>query len=423
MKIIQLQAQNIKNLKAIDITPPDEGAVMLRGENGAGKSAVIESLLMPLTGKKIAEPIRRGQRKGEIKIDMGEYVVRQTLSTTGAPRLEVFPPGGKGKPLSSPRALLDKIIGQLSFDPLAFATAKPAEQRKVLMKLAGLDFEGLDKERTEIFDQRTLVNRQVRDTKGELENMEAPDEDIPKEEVSVPGLVKLLDALREKRAAHEQWERNLAGREDDVVFWGEKIKELQEQLEELQQNLSNSIEKKSAAIKAKAAVSKQEPINPTDEDIDKAKDGMILADEINVKVRAAHAYREATKKLDSLESLAKDMTTALEKINTAKHDQIVNAKYPLEGLTVDDEQVLYNDIPLSQLSSGEQIRVSTAVAMALNPKLRVICVREGSLLDEKGIRAIQALAADKDYQLWIEIVGKGEAGILIEAGEVLETKE
>ena len=56
-------------------------------------------------------------------------------------------------------------------------------------------------------------------------------------------------------------------------------------------------------------------------------------------------------------------------------------------------------------------------SLALNPKLRVIRIEDGSLLDEKNLKLIHELAVEHDYQVWVErIQGAGEGGILIEDG-------
>jgi len=416
MKVIQLQARNIKNLKAIDITPGD-GAVVLRGSNGAGKSATLEAMMMALTGKKIPEPVRRGKKKAEVNVDMGDYRVRLCLSTTGAPRLEVW--DADRKKVSSPRAFLDKIIGQLAFDPLPWTMSKPADQRQTLMELTGLDFTKANAQRQAAYNERTIINRQIRDAEGSLSCVDAPDKDTPKEEVSVAGAVELVSKLREKRAAYVSWKNEMAGRKDDVVFWGEKMQAIEEKIEDLRAQHADIVAKQSIAIKAEKSTATKEPMNPTDEDIAKGEAGIALAEQTNIAVRNAKLYREYEGKIRELQDKSQRLTDEIEEIDRTKATKIAEAEYPIEGLSVDDEQVLYNDVPVSQLSSGEQIRVATAVAMALNPTLRVICVREGSLLDDEGKQAMQDLAAERDYQLWMEVVGTEGAGIVIEDGLIL----
>ena len=60
-----------------------------------------------------------------------------------------------------------------------------------------------------------------------------------------------------------------------------------------------------------------------------------------------------------------------------------------------------------------------AVAMAINPDLRVVIIRDGSLLDTKHMAVIEQMAKDKDFQVWMEIVDEsGEVGVYIEDGQV-----
>jgi hypothetical protein len=92
---------------------------------------------------------------------------------------------------------------------------------------------------------------------------------------------------------------------------------------------------------------------------------------------------------------------------------------PIEGLSLTDEGVVYNNMLFDRLSTGQQIRVSTAIGMALNPDLKVIFIREGSLLDSDGLKEIAAMAQEKDYQIFIERCDEsGQVGFFIEDGEI-----
>ena len=90
----------------------------------------------------------------------------------------------------------------------------------------------------------------------------------------------------------------------------------------------------------------------------------------------------------------------------------------MEGLSVDDEGVLFNGIPFGQASAAERLKVSVAMAMSANPELRVICIRDASLLDSDSKTMLVEMAKQHDYQIWYEVVGDGgPAGIIIEDGE------
>ena len=109
----------------------------------------------------------------------------------------------------------------------------------------------------------------------------------------------------------------------------------------------------------------------------------------------------------------------IESIEQTKIDQIAQAQMPISGLSFDDTGVLFEEIPFVQLSSSQQLKVSIAMAMAMNPEIRVIRITDGSLLDTTNMAIIHQMAEDNDFQIWIEQVDEsGEVGIYIEEGEI-----
>jgi hypothetical protein len=65
------------------------------------------------------------------------------------------------------------------------------------------------------------------------------------------------------------------------------------------------------------------------------------------------------------------------------------------------------------------------MAMAMNPKLKVLRVTDGSLIDEKHLQIITEMCEDKDYQLFIERIAEGptKGSIYIYDGEVVSDGE
>jgi hypothetical protein len=60
-----------------------------------------------------------------------------------------------------------------------------------------------------------------------------------------------------------------------------------------------------------------------------------------------------------------------------------------------------------------------AMAMAMNPSLRTLFIRDGSLLDGKNMRLVAELAAQHGFQIIMERVGTTDPGaIVIEDGRV-----
>ena len=424
MKIIQLQSQNIKNLKAIEITP-DGNAVILTGPNGAGKSAVLDSILMALTGKAIDKPIRKGEDRAEVVVDLGDFVVKKVWTDKGV-RLEVINP--EGAKFASPQALLDKIMGKLSFDPLGFAklsetAAGQREQGEVFLQAVGLDFTTQDQKRQELYTLRTDQNREIKRLEAQFGSMPAPEANLP-ERISVSDEMEalgLLEKRQEERAEVIQKKAEMLKEMDlcqeDIAQAKEEIAEHQKAIKGLQKAIT-SWEDKAEDISKKRAATLESP--SYDDEITAQKEKITQAGEINAKVQAQEDYKKIAEEFKEAQRKANKSTQAIEKIDQEKAQAISACDFPVKGLAVvADGTVWYKNVPFSQLSSGEQIRISTAIAMALNPKLRIILIREGSLLDAKGLQTLLTLSNKKDYQVWIEKVqDKAGVGIYIEEGEI-----
>ena len=82
----------------------------------------------------------------------------------------------------------------------------------------------------------------------------------------------------------------------------------------------------------------------------------------------------------------------------------------------------FGSLPFSQASSSEQLRVSVAIGLALNPKLKVLLIRSGNLLDDDSLKAVAAQAEAAEAQVWVEWVTANAEGVsvMIEDGRVAE---
>ena len=78
-------------------------------------------------------------------------------------------------------------------------------------------------------------------------------------------------------------------------------------------------------------------------------------------------------------------------------------------------------LPFDQAATSQKIRTSVALAMAMNPSIRVIRIMDGSLLDSDAMKIVADMAKDNDFQVWVETVSDGNgSGIIIEDGHIKE---
>lgn len=394
MKIIALEVENIKHLRVVNIKP-DGSLIVVGGDNAQGKTCVLDSIEYALHGAGTipAKPIRTGQKKARVVLDLGDIIVTRTFTAKGT-NLTVR--NKDGATFASPQAMLDKLVGALTFDPLEFSKMDARKQTEVLKQLVGLDFDKVNAKHKSLFDQRTIVNRNGKKLKAQLDGMTKHD-GVPDTEVSVQELgTKYRDALE-----HNQ---KIARDRDTLLTEENELKQLE----------------KRVAVLKKSIKQRKKDLGEVEEiDAEAIHKQMADAEKINLQVRENKEYNELDQELIELREQSGSLTTQMTKITEKKAADLANTKFPIKGLAIDDDGVAFEGIPFVQCSAAQRIRISVAIGLAMNPKLRVLLIREGSLLDAKNLAMVAKMADKAGAQIWIERVSKGkECQVIIENGEI-----
>lgn len=407
-RVIALKAKNVKRLTAVEIHPPEgEPLVVVGGQNAQGKTSVLDAIMYALAGGKTIpdDVIKHGQKKAEIEVDLGELKVTRVLGK-GA-KLEVK--AKDGRKLNSPQKVLDELAGKLTFDPLYFqrlseTTQGRREQAVIVRDLVGLDFTEHDQKRQGLYDSRTDINRDLKRAETQLETMpffpQAPQEPIKVTEVA---------AELQKAAQHNQEELKLTERLGQVEGAIVQVKREMEALQKKQEELI--AEKMTLVSKVKGF----ERIDT--EELNKKLEN---AQAINEKVAKNKQRREVNKLVSELQKKSEKLTEQIEELDNEKQQQLAGAELPVEGLSFSEDGVLFNDVPFHNCSSAEQLKLSVAMGIKMNPKLKIMLIRDGSLLDDKSLETLRQMAAKSSHQVWLERVGKGEeCTVIIEDGSVV----
>lgn len=417
MKILKFQAENIKRLVAVEISP-DGNLVEITGKNGQGKTSVLDAILWALAGNKVVQsrPVRDGADRGHVRLDLGEYIVTKKFKVKegGDCTISLTVENRDGAKYSSPQDLLNKFLGDLSFDPLAFSRMKPRDQVAALQALVpGYDFSDAANRAEKLRSERTDVNRRARDLEGRIGGIIIPDGE-PAERVSVEGLVvQLQQAIDHNNKVTESQNRAtslgreidaltamIASKRDEIARLKEEIKHHELAIEELRDE-SDWIEVEDLV------------------DIEPIRAQIAAAETTNAKAVRVEEKKRLLEEKAEAEALSTALTKKIKDIAAASAKAVANANLPVEGLALTDEAVLLNGQPFDQASDAEQLRASIAIAGAINPTLRVIRVRDGSLLDGDSWKLLADYAEKNDIQIWAEVVDSDRpSAVIIHDGRV-----
>lgn len=421
MKILKLTAENIKKLRCIEITPTGE-IVTIAGKNGQGKTSVLDSIWWALAGTSHiqAKPIRKGASKARVRLDLGELIVERRFTENGS-TLAVESADGARYP--SPQKMLDALIGELSFDPLAFARMDAGKQFEELRRVSKLDVDivHLDGLNRADYAARTDVNREAKAKRAAAAAITVRP-DLPTQPVNEEAILDRIQSAASENAQIEV-ERSKRGMIDREIVELEKLaNEQYAQAEELREQ-ANELVKRSGENYDTVRDLKQlrDTAKPLPEPVDVANLRLLLdaAKETNALLKNVSRRDELESEAFKLEAKSRELTFQIEAREQAKREAIMSAAMPVDGLGFGDGIVTFNGVPFDQASSAEQLRVSLSIAMAANPKLRVIRIQDGSLLDDESLEQIAVMAKGSDYQVWIERVDNtGKVGIIIEDGAV-----
>jgi AAA domain len=427
MQLIELRAENFKGLKAARVRP-HKAVTEIVGKNGAGKTSVLDAVAAALGGGSESPelPIRRGRTRAEVILDLEEITVTRVWTSKGS-SLEVV--GKDGSKFKSPQAVLDALVGQLSFDPLAFGRMTGKEQAATLARIGGIDLDKHKTEREKVYNLRTERNRSLKAAEDVLKALKTVEQiksmpvvEAPEEEVS---LAKILDELKAAEEQCRKWDQhleNLARAEQDFANSAKRVEDLKEQLgtaEEFHQVAIARMEKAKKGISECPEKPDLEPIRKVGRE----------AEQLNRKVRERKTQLQRIQNdldqrnhieqtLDSEKKLRDKLTRQLEDIDTNFIVAMEKAKLPIPGLSISDAGVILKGIPFSQCSGAEKLRVSVAIGLALNPKLKIMLIRDGSLLDEEGQRLLAEIAERENAQVFLEMVDTGKRiGVRIVDGE------
>jgi hypothetical protein len=230
-------------------------------------------------------------------------------------------------------------------------------------------------------------------------------------------LERAQESFKAAESAEEHFQKKIAETEAEIV-------RLQQLHKEQQNSMLAHRERKLLLIKQiREFMPKLEAARAAVPEVSAIQQRIAEIQDTNEKVKANKARKAVEMQVLNLESAVNRETKLVEDAVTAKTKLVQEAKFPVEGLGFSEDIVTFNGIPLQQASTAEQLRVSVAIGLALNPKLKVLLIRGGNALDDESMKLIAKMAEEAGAQVWMEWVtrhaGDNEGiSVMIEDGHV-----
>ncbi len=411
-RITRITAENFMRLKAVDISP-DGDVIYITGANGEGKSSVLNAICATLNWRdasnSIPKPIHEGEKKATVSIDLGDMTVTRTWTPSGTQlKVETI----AGAKYSSPQAMLDQFFSRIGFDPLEFITRmQPKDQRQILMDLLGIDFSEFDRERAELLQQKSQASASVTGLQSQLKDIPPVPGEVPDQEISAGDIIQQIQKAQGAINLHQQHLSDLGIAKTHLLEIEDEIEDLEDQLQ--------SLKEKKEHKQQRISILEGWISSGTVPDIAPLQEQLRNIEETNRLVRQKQQAISISERLQQAENKVSEITEAIKDIDQDKKDALQSAKFPITGLSFDESGVLFQGVPLKQASSAEQIRVSLAIGIAMNPSLKFLIIRDGSLLDSRSKGLIADMAAEHGMQVFIEAVDEsGKIGFTISDGMV-----
>lgn len=414
VKIAALEAENVKRIKAVALTPSPTGLTIVGGNNNQGKTSVLDALAWALGGEKFrpTAAVRDGAlAPPHLKVILSNGVVVERKGKNSS--LTVTDPTGQ----RSGQQLLNAFVEPLALDLPRFMQASDKDKADTLMNIIGVGdaLTGLDREIKALYDRRTVIGQigaQKRHAAEEL--TEYPD--APSEPVSAIELIQQQQEILLHNADNQRKRMKLAQLEEQEKQLGRRVQELSQELEMVEHQLTAVQQDVQDATKTVAQLQ--------DESTAELEQSIRNVEEINRQVSANLAKSKAQ---DEAERYAQEYTALTEQIKakrTARMDLLNGADLPLTGLGVEDGSLTYNGKHWQDMSGSDQLRVSTAIVRRLNPDCGFV------LLDKLEQMDLATLA---EFGSWLQAEGLqaiatrvstgGECQIIIEDGRVKDAEE
>lgn len=407
MKILSIDVTNFKKVEVLHLEL-DGKNLKVAGTTGQGKTTAISTLwdILETVGDPIRHESDRPGVKASVRLvigDRSERFVAERTYTKGTTKVSIKSEDGKTT-ISAKE--FRSWVSSLAMNPHQILTLKPQDQTAALLKAAkvpeGVDLEKLDSTKAEAHEKREEARKEVTRLGAEV--------GIRPRQVERVDLRATLDRLQELKGDQTTATASRDGRARELAQVDQEILDMEARLEAM----------RARRVQVAAMLQELEDWirdNVDPEEITRLENDLARAEEINQEAQIWEDWSRSNARLEQARATFAAQDAAVKACEEAKRKAVEGIVWPLAGLSVEDGEIRFHGVPLTQCGNSEQLLVCGALAahQIAQSRIRVVRLDGVESMSAEDFSALEQIFQEHDVQVLSSRVTRGD----LEDGELL----
>jgi len=407
VKILSIDVTNFKKVEVLHLEL-DGKNLKVAGTTGQGKTTAISTLwdILETVGDPIRHESDRPGVKASVRLvigDRSERFVAERTYTKGTTKVSIKSEDGKTT-ISAKE--FRSWVSSLAMNPHQILTLKPQDQTAALLKAAkvpeGVDLEKLDSTKAEAHEKREEARKEVTRLGAEV--------GIRPRQVERVDLRATLDRLQELKGDQTTATASRDGRARELAQVDQEILDMEARLEAMRARRVQV-----AALLQELEDWIRDNVDP--EEITRLENDLARAEEINQEAQIWEDWSRSNARLEQARATFAAQDAAVKACEEAKRKAVEGIVWPLAGLFVEDGEIRFHGVPLTQCGNSEQLLVCGALAahQIAQSRIRVVRLDGVESMSAEDFSALEKIFQEHDVQVLSSRVTRGD----LEDGELL----
>ena len=405
VKINTLQLENVKRVKLVEMEPGQNGLTIIGGRNNQGKTSVLDAIAWALGGEKYrpSMPARDGSlTMPYLKVTLSNGITVERKGKNSA--LTVTDESGQKRG----QALLDSFIEQLALDLPKFLESSSKEKASMMLRIVGLEeqIKELDQKERIAYNRRYEIGRIAEQKRKYADNMEQWD-GVPEQPISPVELIRVQQEILAKNGENQRKRQRL----NEITMEKHRIAD---EISRLEAQIADLTARKEERKEMYAKVAQDEDValktvcELVDESTAELEESLRNIESLNIKIRANLDKEKALQEADEYKSQYDELSAEIKGLREEKISLLNGADLPLEGLAVEDEELVFHNQKWDNMSASEQLRVATAIVRKVNPEGGFILLDKLEQMDQETLA---------EFGTWLEAQGLQAIATRVSSGD------